>query len=124
MKSMIAVVVLTIVSATSAMADGQMLCKTAPNKFNGFTSITVTETDAYDATLKGVVSGGIAKFIREIPSVNVKVEHEADMTIYTNSEEGVKLTVVTTPMGGRLVSSASFQEGKEFPAVQVTCQLQ
>ena len=120
MKSVFAVLALSI--ATTAMASDSFTCKTAPNKFNGLTAITVTETDAYDAVIKGTVSGGIAHFIREILPTNVKVTREADMMIYENSEEGMKLTLVTTPIAGRVLTTATYQEGTEFPALQMSCQ--
>jgi hypothetical protein len=121
MKSLIAVFALLAVSASSALADGQLLCKSAPNRFGGFTAITLVNVDAYDATLEGTVSGGMAQFIRRIPATNLKVQHEVDATIYSNTEEGMVLTVVTSPIDGILVTSASFQEGAQTPAVSMSC---
>jgi hypothetical protein len=124
MKMMMTVLALTIVSVSSAFADGTLVCKTAPNSRESFTSVTVTETDSNNAVLQGYVSGGIAQFILNITPVNVTIEHEVDATIYSNSVEGVVLSVVTTNIDGRLVTSATFQEGTEFPAISMTCHAQ
>lgn len=121
MKTMIALIALTIVSSTSAMAESKLTCQTEPNKFHGGTSITVTEVDAYDAVIEGSQSGGIAKFIRGIGPVNVKIQHEPDMTIYSNSETGTEFTIGATNVGGRLVQFANFKETSNFPSIPMTC---
>jgi hypothetical protein len=121
MKSLITVLALAIVSATSAFA-GEFQCKTPTNKFGGGTTIVINQVDAYDAVITGSQNGGEAQFIRNISPVNVKVEHDVDLTTYTNSSEGLLLTVVTTSIGGRLLSSASFREGTEWPTLEMTCE--
>jgi hypothetical protein len=124
MKMMMTVLALTIVSVSSAFADSTLVCKTTPNSRESFTSVTITETDSNNAVLQGYVSGGIAQFVRLISPVNVTVEHEADATIYTNSDEGLELAIVATNIDGRIVTSATFQEGTEFPAISMTCHAQ
>jgi hypothetical protein len=101
-------------------AESSFTCKTAPNQYGGLTTITVTLSDAYDAEITGTQSGGIAQFIREVGPYNVKISHEADSTIYTNND-GVELFLTTGPINGKLVTSASFKEGSEFPTVSMTC---
>jgi len=121
---MTTVFALAIVSASSAFADGTLTCKTAPAAYGGGTTITVSETDSGNAVIQGWINGGIAQYVREITPVNVTIEHEADATIYSNSDTGLELEVVATVIDGRVVTSASFREGTEFPSVPMTCHAQ
>ena len=119
-----AIIALSLAFATSAMADGKLLCKTAPEQYGGGTSILVTQTDFYDAVIQGSQNGGMAHYIRLITPVNVKVEHEGDLTVFSNSEEGTQLAVVATYVEGRFYASAHYKEGTQFPFVAMTCQPQ
>lgn len=128
MKTMITVLALSIASIASSMAFEspaivpQFDCTTGLDKFHGGISIVISDLTEYTATLSGSQSGGIAHYIRQIGPVNVKVTHEPDMTSYENSEEGILLTIVTTNIEGELKTTASFKDGKNVPAVSMTCQ--
>jgi hypothetical protein len=125
MKATFSVIAIALFASASAFAqhhdaESSFTCKTAPNQYGGFTAITVTLSDAYDAEITGTQSGGIAQFIRDVGPYNVKVSHEADSSIYTNND-GVELFLATTPIGGKLVTGGTFKEGAEFPTLSMTC---
>jgi ABC-type taurine transport system substrate-binding protein len=115
MKSIFTVTLLSIASLSSVFAadsQSKMFCTTGPDAHQGFTSVTITAQDEYTATLSGFQSGGIAHFVRNIGPFNVKISHEADATIYSNKEEDINLSAVTLGLNGRVVTTASFEEGR------------
>jgi hypothetical protein len=130
MKSLISVALFSIISASSALAGGigpakaqQLVCSSTPTQFGAVLSIVVPAHDDYTAVIKGSQSGGIAHYIRLIGPYNVKISYEADGVLFSNSEEGIELDVVTTTIGGHLITTASFTEGNT-PAVSLNCHIE
>jgi hypothetical protein len=105
-------------SASAMASDESLNCATTPDQFGGGTSIHVSQTDPYDAVIS--VRGGMAHFIEIINPIDVKVEHEADATFYENKEQNVRLSVVTTAIGGTLHTTATFKNGAGR-ALEMTC---
>lgn len=83
--------------------------------------MTIRSEGPYDDVLSGTISGGMAQFVQEISPIDLKVFYEADMTILENTAEGVSLSIVTSPIGSRLVTTAVFKQGSEYPAVSMSC---
>ena len=136
MKSVISVVLFSIISMSNAFADNgvnlaghgpvkahQLVCSSVPTQFGAQLTIVVPPHDEYTAVIKGTQSGGMAHFIREIGPYNTKISYEADGILFSNSEDGIELSVVTTPIGGRLITTASFKEGN-IPAVSLNCHIE
>ncbi len=94
-----------------------LVCKSEPTKLGAETSLTITNDDEYNAAVSGSQSGGMAHYIRKIGPMNVKIDHEADLTRYTNSEEKFELSVVYTVIGGVGHTTATLS-----PGLAMTCE--
>jgi hypothetical protein len=121
MKSMITVALFSVLSISQALAsDSQLVCSTALNQSGGSLSIVIPPFTGNTAVLKGTENGGMAHFIALIGPYTVDVRYEADMVIFSNEQDGVDFRVVTSPMGGKLVTTATYKQGI-IPAETLTC---